>query len=79
MTWQDDQRVLCDALLGRGYRVEMVGDLCVWSARGASGWVWEIGLVWGAELGSTWLGITHNLPEAVALVVEHLDLDGRPL
>lgn len=79
MTWQDDQRVLCDALMERGYRVEMSpGGLCQWSAS----WTGEVPHVWWGYvwpvLGVT-IGAASTIPEAVALVVKHLDLDGRPL
>jgi hypothetical protein len=91
MTWKDDQRVLCDALLERGYRVEMRGvwgTLCGWGpGQPDVGWiVWSApgthrhadGSVCPRGLGPP-IGRASTIPEAVALVVEHLDLDGRPL
>ena len=89
-TWQVHQRVLCDALMGLGYRVEMhgAGSLCGWGPPGRNiGWlVWATpgshrhsdGSVLPAGLGPP-IGTASTIPEVVALVVEHLDLDGRPL
>ena len=97
-TWQDDQRVLCDALLERGYRVEMWLGRASWTETNhptMRRMVWPgpipggFSLVSGAHVtlpgqvyacvGLGEIGRASTIPEAVALVVEHLDLDGRPL